>query len=542
MDSRATEHLRRHSQLEMERSAYESTWRAIGQYIRPLRQQIGDSGTPGGRRARGVYDSTPIMELDNLAKGITGNTANPANEWFEMVVPGDPDVGTWGPAREWLDQCTRLLRSSFAPSVSAFYQQIAIAFADMAAFGTAGFWSQEAAALGRFYDAAIPIAQLYIGAGADGQIDIKHRKWRPTGYEIKAHFGDRTPKAVVDECDRGNPMTRFDMLHVMVPNEEYEPGGVGPRGMKITSEYVLVDEGEIIEDRGFHESPLPVARWSVAGDEVWGRGQGELALADVKSLNAMQKLNLTMGERAANPTMLARSRDEFRGGVKMHPGHVMYDGLDKAGVPRIQPLYEGGNRPFALEMQESLIQRVKDAFLYANMLMVGDKQMTAYEVALRDEKQLAVLAPHYNAIETELLAPVVERRLGLLTRAGWLPPPPPELMAAGGVTARYQTPAERLQRVRRVNDANQVVQGLLAAAQIDPAVLDNFDGDEYAKLVGEAYGRGQLIRDPEEVARRREQRAQAEQAQAAIDSAPALAQASKAVAETQQITDQRGAV
>ena len=43
----------------------------------------------------------------------------------------------------------------------------------------------------------------------------------------------------------------------------------------------------------------------MASGETYGRGIGEMAIADVASGQAMRRTNLTAGERAANPTLLA---------------------------------------------------------------------------------------------------------------------------------------------------------------------------------------------------------------------------------------------
>lgn len=527
-DSRVTALAQRQSQLEVERSNYEVWWRYVADVIRPLRNAIREQRTPGDRRHETIFDSSPLMALAQFGAGVAGQLTNPANEWFSLSVAGDEDLSNYGPVKSWLHDVSKVTLQSFSPAFARYYQQMLPFYLDLGAFGTAFFWSEEVLGTNRFYDVCVPIEQMWIGAGAWGEIDIFHRKWRPTAYEIMGFFGEDTPARIRKAVEKdGQPLQRFELLHATEPNADYVEGRLGPAGMPIKSTYAWLDEEVIIREAGHYERPWACARWSVAGTEIWGRGQGEVALADSRTTQKMQRSNLMAGERAANPAMLAPNRSKLAGDVNNYPGKTMYGAVSPDGRQLVYPLGEGGNPPFSLEMQEQVINRIKDAFVFSTLQQVADKQMTLGEFAGRERHRRTQFGPHASNIENEALSPQITRRIGILGRQDRLPPMPPELLDADGIETVFQSPAAQAQKLQKAEGALQTVEGMTMAAQLDPSVIDKFDGDAYMDLMGEAFGASEVIRSDDDTAAIREGRRMREQMQQAADAAPGVGRAMK---------------
>jgi hypothetical protein len=145
------------------------------------------------------------------------------------------------------------------------------------------------------------------------------------------------------------------------------------------------------------------------------------------------------------------------------------------------------------------------------------------------------IAPLFSRIEPDLLEPLVLRSYAILQRQGRLPEPPPELEGRT-VAIAYQSPIARAQRSGEADDIVRFTQALAPYAEADPGVLDNVDTDELAQLMGNQIMNvpAVIMRDPTEVARRREARNQAQAQAAGIEAAGGVAGALKDVAAAQR--------
>ena len=521
--------LRTFDQMVAVRSNHEQVWQQIARVLRPLRENIRRTVvTPGQRRHQEVYHSGPLHALDNFKAGLHGRLTSPAMDWFEVRVAGDEDLNARPAVKEWLKQTTRLLRLTFTPAMSSFYNQTPTMYADLGGFGTGIMFTQMKPGEGKFFDKTISLEEAYLAANQWDEVDCVARQYRMSARAAVQRFGD----AVSEEIKRANektPLAEFTFIHMTRPNPEFKEGSIGPNGFEFQSVYLERDKKNVVLQEGFRELPYHCPRWEVAAGEVYGRGQGERALADVLSLNAIRRDNMTMANRQSNPVLLATDEQAVSRGVKAYPGSVVYGGMSAEGRKLVAALDEGKNLNLAVEYENLINDAVKDAFFFGLMQIQGSADMTATEFMGRQEEAMRNLSPHVGRIEDEFLTPLIARRYRLLQDVFEMPEPPEEV-AGSPLEIQYVSPLQRIQQADRATSAMRQLEAMVMAGQADPSVLDRFDGDAYAEAIEEGFGAGLLL-SREEAEERRAARQQQQQMMMMMENAPGLAGAAKDMKE-----------
>ena len=521
--------IRTFDQMVSERANHEQAWEEIGRVLRPLRQNIRKTETTkGNKRHQYIYHSGPLHALDNFKAGLHGRLTSPALDWFDVRVAGDEDLNARGPVKEWLEQVTRMLRLTFTPAMSQFYNQTPTMYADLGGFGTGIMYTGLKPGEGKFFDKTISLEEAYLATNQYDEVDCVARKYRVTARAAIAKFGDE----VSDQIKRANektPLQEFTFIHMTRPNPEYKEGSIGPNGFEFQSVYLERDKKNIVLQEGFRELPYHCPRWEVAAGEVYGRGQGERALADILTTHAIRKDNLTMSNRASNPSLLATDELAVQRGVKNYPGAVTYGAISADGRKLVQALDEGKNLNLAVEYENLINDAVKDAFFFSLMQIQGSYDMTATEFLGRQEEAMQNLSPHVGRIESEFLTPLISRRYRVLEDYGQMPPPPEEIDGMP-LEIQYVSPLQRIQKNQRATSAMRTYEAMAMASQTNPEVMDRFDADAYAEAIEEGMGAGLLV-SKEEAEERRAQRQQQQQMQMMMEQAPGLAGAAKDMSE-----------
>jgi hypothetical protein len=526
--------IRRHDQLKSARSNWETQWQQIAELMRPNRADFTLKRMPGERRGLEIFDSTPGLAVENLAAGLWGMVTNSANTWFNLAHP-DEAVNQDPGAREWMDAVRDRMLNVFSANGQAFYSRVLDMYADLATFGTALLYVDEAEP-GRIRFSSRPLTECVIAEGEDESIDTVFRKFELTARQAAKRWGERAPAKVKASVEY-RPDDKFSFIHGVFPNEDMIPGRRDFRGKRWASVTVCCDTGEIVQQGGFDDFPYMVPRWSTATRGLYGESPAQLALADVKTLNVMSKTFMVASQKAADPPILAPDENAMMP-VRLTPGGITYGGVDANGNPLIRPLDSAGNFQLTDVMLEQKRQAVREAFYASLLLMVQRPNATATEILARQEEQLRLMGPHLGRIQAELLDPLIGRVFNLMyAMPGILPPLPEALQRSPVVQAEYVSPLARAQKASEAQAILRTVEAVAPIASLRPEVLDNFDWDEVSRSIGAGYGiPAKLMTDRRKVEAERAQRAQqaaeaqqqAQLAQAA-ELAPGVARAARDV-------------
>jgi hypothetical protein len=204
------------------------------------------------------------------------------------------------------------------------------------------------------------------------------------------------------------------------------------------------------------------------------------------------------------------------------------------GGDKIEPLITGGRIDIGLEMMNQRREHIIKSFFVDWILQQKNTtEMTATEVMDRREEKLRMMAPMIGRIEAELLGVMIQRSFGLLLRNGLLPPIPP-LLQQVGLEISYSSPATRAQEAGKGAQIQKFMQDLVPLAQIAPDIMDVLDTDEFARAMSNIRDVSRkILRQPEDVAKMRAERAEQQQAQQQVEQGSQMSGSIKDLAQAE---------
>jgi hypothetical protein len=314
--------------------------------------------------------------------------------------------------------------------------------------------------------------------------------------------------------------------------------------MQFMSRYVARQGDVLLAESGYRSMPYAIGRYVTGPREIYGRSPAMEALADIKSLQEMEKTMLRMAHRMVDPPLIL-SEEGALNAFSVRPNALNYGYLREDGTPLVQPLMTGGNLPIGMEMADQKRKAVNDSFLVTlfQILVESPRVMTATEVMQRAQEKGALLGPTMGRQQSEFIGPIIERELDLLSSSGGLPEPPPQLMdyvmAGGEILPKYTGPLARLMKAEEAAGILRTIEAILPVAQAsgDIKILRRINADQALKVIAEANNvPAKALRTDEEL----EQMDMADQEQAQMQqllaAAPLAGQAAERFAKAEQIT------
>ena len=172
------------------------------------------------------------------------------------------------------------------------------------------------------------------------------------------------------------------------------------------------------------------------------------------------------------------------------------------------------------------------------MLANSDRrQITAREVAEKQEEKLLMLGPVLERLHNELLDPLIDRTFSILQKAGVLPPPPPELQGKK-LGVEYISILAQAQRMVAVGGLERLTDYTISLAQIYPEARHKLDPLQLVDEYGAAMGVNPNVVRADDKAKEiiaQEQQAQMQAMQQ--EQAAAAAQTAKTASETSTTGD-----
>lgn len=505
----------RAKQLKADRSNWESRWQNMADYVRPLRAEILSPVTADGAR-RGTrlrYSSLAIWANEQWAGGIYSSAINEAQTWGELAVM-DPELMERGAVRDYLGICTNITLRSFGPGQSGFYADAPEMLMDLGALGTGAMFSILRPDRRGFIDQVVALKELLVDVNEYREVDTAYRLMMMRAGEAEKRWGDKL-SAKARATAKKNPGQEIEILHAVVPNREVREGAFGPDGLAWHSIYAEVDGALELERDGYHEFPFDVPRWAVAPGELYGRGPGELADADIRMLNAMRRSNINAAERVANPTLIAGDERNFSK-IRTTAGAVNFGGINPRGGRMIDEMYSPRGIPIGIEYEQRVAEDIKERFAVALLSLQGRTGLADDELFERQRERFRQLAPGVSRLQREWLGPAFVRRYKILAREGAYPPPPPELEGQE-LDVIFTSPMAQALRAEEAAGTIRTVRFTTELAQIKPEAIDALDEVAAIEAVAGASGTpAGVVRSREDIAKLREQRAAAQQAQAAL--------------------------
>jgi len=315
----------------------------------------------------------------------------------------------------------------------------------------------------------------------------------------------------------------------------YDPGSLTVNRHPFVGCVICVADAEYIgAEDGFASFPYLVPRTATEPGELYGFSPAQQASPAMGSVNAMKKSMLRIGQKKADPPLLASDDGVLSGRLGLTPGYVNYGAINAAGQPLVRSLEVGDLNP-AKEILADERSDIDDAFL-VNLfqILIETPEMTATEVVERVAEKAALAAPTMARLQGGLLGPEVERALYLISEYNpqIMPPMPPELVEAQGeYDIIYTSPLAKGLYAEEDSGFLYMVQTSMevATATQDASAMDHYNFDvAIPELAEHRSVPTRWMRSPDELAAIRANRQQqADQANLAA-AAPAIATVAKA--------------
>lgn len=538
--------------------AREGEWRWLREHINPQSMAAQDNSDQprSGRENRKICFAAWQASM-NLAGAHCMYIMPPGQRWFAFrsAMKRRKENGTDYEA--WFNFCTDVTHAEL--SRSNFYTVNQQAMIERVQLGTGCYYIglKGDGTLGFIY---VPCGTYGIGEDEYRTVNKIARVFKLTPEQAEGKWGYESltegARALYDQ-----PETRYteqqEYLHLVIPNPEAEFGTstrkyvTEPRKRKFLSVYMSWGEGrkEVLEVGGYDEFPYFVTRFLPDGTSAYGIAPGSAAASEMRRCENLEKVMDVLGETAAMPRLLMLETQvgdiDLRAG-----GRTVVRRADAAlGYPR--EWGTSGRYDIGRDRIEDKEGKIREAFFepMLNIFSGVERQMTATEVAARQEEKVIAFAPSFTLLMADINNLLLRRVFSLLFQAGKFDNGkgyPSEIIErdvrltptgepSGRIELRlpevsYNSKiAQSIERVQ-VNGASQYVAQALEVTQAtgDAAMLDIVDLAAYGRDMYNALGGpASCMRDEVEVKRRRVQREEAQAAAAAAQAQAAQAAAAK---------------
>ncbi|WP_276971527.1 portal protein [Tatumella ptyseos] len=529
--------LRDQKSMETSRSTWEEHWQEVAERCLPRGADFKGEVRDGQKKSEKAIDSTPILALERFAAAVESVVTPRTQQWHTLnneKFADDPEV------QEYFEECTKILfRLRYSP-LANFANQMSENYVSIGAFGNGCVYVDDMPGKGPRY-LCYHLREIYFEENYQGVVDLVHRKFKLSARQAVQQFGKENLPENIQRASESNPLSKFDFIHRVCPNDEIQFTDEGePKkdhtGMPWSSYYLTKDGMKIVSQGGYHTMPYCIARYYKSPGETYGRGPGMTALPDIKVLNEMNKETLIGAQLANRPPVLVAD-DGVLERFSLTPASINTGMVSSSGSPKAIAFQTGAQPSLGMEMMDQKRQLINDIFLVTLFqILVQNPQMTATEAMLRAQEKGQLLAPTMGRIMSEQLGPMILREVDICARNGLFPPPPQQLIDAGAeYDIDYQSPLVRIQRAEEGSGILQTMQAAASLAQFDPSVLQIIKTGDALRDLADINGmpRSLLLTDAEEQDMKAAQ-AQQQQLTNLVQAAPNIATAADKMASAQQ--------
>lgn len=504
----AKEHCKRYEQMKSDRPNWDTLWDELSRFVHPNFDDVFGSRTPGEKKGLDVFDNTPTHANQLLASALHGMLTNPATYWFGLKS-GIPAIDNNDIARKWFQDAAFSIHDVL--TMSNFQTEIIEVYLGLGSIGTWVLYMEEDPEKVLNF-AARPIYQSYISENKRGEVDTNYRMEKWTKSQILEKWGNEKPLNKKsdnwkDKLERKSDTDKIDVLHCVWPRSKYNNDHI-PTQFKFGSSHILFEDKLTISESGFREFPYAIPRWSKVSGEVYGRSPANNCLADIKLLQAIEKVRIKSLQKTVDPPILAPDEGVIRP-LKLIPGGVNY--YRAGSQDQIRPLLTDARIDYAQQASADLRDRIMKAFYIDQLQLKDGPQMTATEVQRRTEQQLRLMGPILGRLHHELIRPIVDRVFAIMYRRDLLPQPIPEIIRGRKLQIQYSSLIAKAQRASEGDDITRFLTSAVPIFQAKPETLQNIEGDKTIRRLAKIYGiPEELITDEDDVGKMRDQMAQAQ--------------------------------
>jgi hypothetical protein len=506
----------------------ESEYLHLARYVRPQHTEWFSHGRNTNTRPtiELLWDSTAIQANDTWARGVNSMSHNPATDWF-IGKDRDKRVNENGEASAWYSFLTTDMREVMASG--GLYNALLHRLRDVGCYGWGTVYSYQDDNLGHLAFEYVPAPESFFTLNRDGSC---RGHWRPenlTAQEVnKRGWLEKSDVGVQNAFRNNDQHTKFLYWHIVLDKDEAPTKGTGKHDY--VGYHFQDSPAKIIDEHGFHEMPYHVLTWDPVPQSPYPTGIGYITLPEIRNINAQRKKFDRILDVESDSPILATSQDETQEYREWQPGERIYGGISGDGRRLMDPLFKNpnGSRQLRDEVQYSR-EVILEAWHNNLMMMVTSHQMTAQEVASRDEKIIQAMGPFIIPMFLDLKK-LCERVFHSRMRAGIYDPMPAIFDADTEVQFEFVgILAKAMKKLTAGNITMFISEVLGTVGQYDPEeVKASIDSSIAIREMGDARALpAGLVRSKDQREARLAEEQAAQQNMQMMAAAPGLAKAAK---------------
>lgn len=543
-----------------------ATWIDCGKWALPHRTRVLLSQTEGERNNQHIVDSTHILALRSYVAGFLEGNTSASRPWYR-IAHADPDINRATENREWLDKFTR--RTLIALSNSNFYHSAGAFYYDFGCFNTGAHYIDELRTGLHFYN--LTPGTYYCLNNNMGVADVLVREFTLTvkalvdtygkkknGNWDWSNFSSRVRKMYED----GNYTQKIDVVHIIKPNEHFDPqapiallnkqwisltyelGGTTGQYYQDGQEFGVnsPDPGEkevFLKMSASKRKPFIVGRSDSSENFEYGeKGPTSDALGLIKSLNKK-----AIGKDIALDQML---KPALQGPASLKKSYITsapnsYVPLDAQSAIQggLKPIFQVNPAIAALNQDVSDLRDQVDKLYYADYLLYltrNPKTRTATETNAVVQEQQLIIGPNLQSLNWTYNNPVIEFVMDYVLDEDPYLETAPQALQGQFLRTEFISVFAQAQKAADLPVIDRFVEMVERVGQLQPAIFDKLNLDKLADIYEDRlFLPAGLNNEKSKVDAMREQAQQQMQRQQMLnETVPALASAHKDLSSTKQ--------
>jgi len=485
MDNIAKHFIEKYRKAKSFREQWVSLFEECYEYALPQRESFYYE-EHGQRRDEKIFDETAVVGTQEFASRLQSGIVPNFARWADFVSGSEVDPQEREQVDNQLDEVTDYVFEVLQNS--NFSQEVHESFMDLAV-GTGILCVEEGDSLNPVNFSAIPLPHVVLDTGPDDRIDHVFRERKKV---------------------------KFDHLHLMYPNTDFDPKVKSQMGSNrettvlelvcrnytqpnveayyhyaicLTTESVLHSR----EMSGVGSNPFICFRWSKCAGEVYGRGPLINALSSIKTTNLTIQLILENAQMSISGIYQMEDDGVINPDtINLVPGTIIPKAMGSAGL---QPIQAAGRFDVAQLVLGDLRLNIKRA-LYNDMLGNPDKTpATATEIAERMADLSRRMGASFGRLQAELVQPLLQRVVYILKKQGRI-----EIPTVNGreIKVRSVSPLAQAQANQDISVVSRFLE--MIGNGFGPEMLQLLiDGEQTAIYLAKKFGVPEsLIRDEEQ--------------------------------------------
>ena len=479
--------------MDSEASNWRTLWQECADWCLPHKDNINRvhlTTLQGEEKPPQRMIDTCIEANFTFASGMYSYLFPSGTVWAKFKHP-DPLMMGEADVADYYERVSRTVHEVLINS--NFAQEVQESMLDLGAFGTNCIYVKEDDESDVSFR-SFTVAEVRIQENHKGRIDSVGRKLSLTSRQMMQEFGEDALieadlRDVIEDAKSQTPrQTRHAVIHIVRPNEKWNPDKLVAENKKFESVYIAEKTKQVIRSGGHDYMPYFTGRFTVGNGEAYGRSPMMMTLSTARRTNAIYRSLMISAESISNPQWLLPDDDSVS--FKGHPnraGSIIYWSAQNPNA-KPEPVRANGNPTMALEMFQMHDATIKRAFFNHLFRPLDDyRNMTAYEANQRITTDLMALAPFISRYQDEVISRMLTYVYYILQKKKKLPPVPQALSESPHFEIEYIGKLALATKNFEVAGAFQTLQMFAEIAQYAPTAQQGLENVDMDKLFRQAW-------------------------------------------------------